>query len=115
MILSVTEYGALMNKHPKIEKFATTDLSELRKDLQQSGLDSWQAAELVGAFLSGRGYGVANDELRAQMTASGRERANAFSWERVTGKVEDYYGFVIRRLAAQGALPSGFHAEIHPE
>ena len=32
----------------------------------------------------------------------------------MTAKVEDYYGFVIRRLAAQGRLPSGFHAEIPP-
>ena len=46
--------------------------------------------------------------------ASGIERAEEFSWERVTGKVEDYYGFVIRRLAAQGALPTGFHAEVPP-
>jgi phosphatidylinositol alpha-mannosyltransferase len=55
---------------------------------------------------------VADDELRARMVASGRERAQEFSWERVTAKVEDYYGFVIRRLDAQGALPSGFHADI---
>ena len=26
----------------------------------------------------------------------------------MTAKVDDYYGFVIRRLAAQGALPAGF-------
>jgi hypothetical protein len=32
----------------------------------------------------------------------------------VTGKVEDYYGFVIRRLEAQGALPPGFHADVPP-
>ena len=32
----------------------------------------------------------------------------------MTAKVEDYYGFVIRRLAAQGQLPPGFHAEIPP-
>ena len=32
----------------------------------------------------------------------------------VTAKVEDYYGFVIRRLAAQGQLPAGFHAEVPP-
>ena len=57
---------------------------------------------------------VANDELRAQMAASGIGRAQEFSWERVTGKVEDYYGFVIRRLAAQGALPEGFHADVPP-
>ena len=47
-----------------------------------------------------------------QMAASGRERAQEFSWERVTAKVEDYYGFVIRRLDAQGALPAGFHGEV---
>ena len=45
---------------------------------------------------------------------SGLERAQEFSWERVTAKVEDYYGFVIRRLAAQGQLPSGFHADVPP-
>jgi len=50
--------------------------------------------------------------LRARLGASGQERAQQFSWERVTAKVEDYYGFVIRRLAAQGQLPDGFSAEI---
>ena len=30
----------------------------------------------------------------------------------MTAKVEDYYGFVIRRLAAAGSLPEGFGAEI---
>ena len=28
----------------------------------------------------------------------------------MTAKVDDYYGFVIRRLAARGELPPGFHA-----
>jgi phosphatidylinositol alpha-mannosyltransferase len=55
---------------------------------------------------------LADDELRARMGRSGTLRAEEFSWERVTAKVEDYYGFVIRRLAAQGQLPPGFHAEI---
>jgi phosphatidylinositol alpha-mannosyltransferase len=50
--------------------------------------------------------------LRARMGAAGRQRAEDFSWPRVTAKVEDYYGFVIRRLAASGALPDGFRAEI---
>ena len=44
----------------------------------------------------------------------GRARAEEFSWERVTAKVEAYYGFVIRRLAAQRALPEGFHAVVPP-
>jgi len=57
---------------------------------------------------------LGDDELRASMAASGLERAQEFSWERVTQKVEDYYGFVIRRLAAQGQLPEGFHAEVPP-
>ena len=52
--------------------------------------------------------------LRARMGEAGRERAQQFSWESVTGEVLDYYGFVIRRLAAQGALPSGFHAPVPP-
>jgi phosphatidylinositol alpha-mannosyltransferase len=55
---------------------------------------------------------LADDELRARMGRSGTLRAEEFSWERVTAKVEDYYGFVIRRLAAQNQLPPGFHAEI---
>jgi phosphatidylinositol alpha-mannosyltransferase len=55
-----------------------------------------------------------DDELRAQMSAEGIRRADEFSWERVTAKVDDYYGFVIRRLAAQGQLPAGFTAEIPP-
>ena len=50
--------------------------------------------------------------LRAEMSAAGRERAEAFSWPTVTAKVEDYYGFVIRRLAASGSLPPDFRAPI---
>jgi hypothetical protein len=47
-----------------IEKFTATDLSTLREELMQSGLDSWQAGELISAFLSGRGYGVSNHAAR---------------------------------------------------
>jgi phosphatidyl-myo-inositol alpha-mannosyltransferase len=50
--------------------------------------------------------------LRRQMGEAGRERAKEFSWPRVTAKVEEYYGFVIRRLAASGSLPEGFTATI---
>ena len=50
--------------------------------------------------------------MRARMGAEGQERAEQFSWEKVTAKVESYYGFVIRRLAAQGQLPSGYSAVI---
>jgi phosphatidylinositol alpha-mannosyltransferase len=57
---------------------------------------------------------LASPELRARMGAAGLERAAQFSWESVTAKVEEYYGFVIRRLAAQGALPPGFSAAVPP-
>ena len=38
-----------------VEKFAASDLSGLREELKQAGLDSWQAAELVYSFLMMRG------------------------------------------------------------
>ncbi|MBA2569765.1 MAG: glycosyltransferase family 4 protein [Chloroflexi bacterium] len=64
------------------------------------------------ALVEAIGRLLADPELRGRMAASGRERAVQFSWENITAKVDDYYGFVIRRLAAQGQLPSGFRAEI---
>ena len=64
-------------------------------------------AEAIGAL-------VADPELRERMGTEGEARAAEFSWERVTAKVDDYYGFVIRRLAAQGQLPDGFHATVPP-
>ncbi len=64
------------------------------------------------AIAAGIAQLLADDELRARMAASGLIRAEEFSWERITERVDDYYGFVIRRLAAQDALPPGFTAEI---
>ena len=55
---------------------------------------------------------LADPEMRARFSAAGRQRAEQFGWENITAKVDDYYGFVIRRLAAQGQLPSGFQAEV---
>jgi phosphatidylinositol alpha-mannosyltransferase len=54
------------------------------------------------------------EETRVAMSRAGRERAEEFSWPRVTGRVESYYNFVIRRLAATGQLPEGFRAPIPP-
>ena len=51
-------------------------------------------------------------ELRAEMSENGRQRAEEFGWPRVTAKVEEYYGFVIRRLASTGRLPEGYRAPI---
>jgi phosphatidylinositol alpha-mannosyltransferase len=50
--------------------------------------------------------------LAANIADAGRARAEEFSWPRVTAKVEEYYRFVIRRLAASGQLPPGFRAEV---
>jgi len=57
---------------------------------------------------------LGDPERRARMAAAGRERALKFGWDQVAARVDEYYGFVIRRLAAQGRLPSGFHGEIPP-
>jgi hypothetical protein len=57
---------------------------------------------------------LADPDLRARLSLAGRERANEFGWARVTAKVDDYYGFVIRRAAAHGALPAHFTAPMPP-
>jgi hypothetical protein len=54
-----------MTNQAKYEKFPVADLSGLREELMQSGLDSWQAADLISSFLSGRGYGVCSSEARS--------------------------------------------------
>ena len=51
-------------------------------------------------------------DLRAEMSAAGRARSEAFSWPRVAARVEEYYGFVIRRLAATGSLPVDFRSPV---
>ena len=48
----------------RIEKFAANELANLRSELMQSGIDLWQAAEVLSAFLAGRGYGVIQEQAR---------------------------------------------------
>ena len=55
---------------------------------------------------------IADPALRERMGRSGRARVIEYGWDRVAARVEAYYGFVIRRLAAQGALPPGFRADV---
>jgi phosphatidylinositol alpha-mannosyltransferase len=55
---------------------------------------------------------LVDPELRERMGRAGLVRAREFSWERVTAKVDDYYGFVIRRLAAADALPAHYRAPV---
>jgi hypothetical protein len=48
----------------QIEQFPASDLNGLREELRKSSLDSWQSADLISSFLSGRGYGVSTDAAR---------------------------------------------------
>jgi hypothetical protein len=52
----------------EIEKFPEADLAGLREELLHSGLDTWQAADLIRLYLSGRGYGVSNHAARHTAT-----------------------------------------------
>jgi hypothetical protein len=51
-------------KTAHVERFADADLAGLREDLMKSGLDSWQAADLISCFLAARGYGVSTQDAR---------------------------------------------------
>jgi hypothetical protein len=51
--------------HTHVEKFSSADLLQLRSDLLQTSVDSFQAAHIVSNFLSGRGYGIAPEEARS--------------------------------------------------
>ena len=59
---------AELNSISSMEKFTTTDVSSLREELKQTGLDSWQAAEVISSFLAVRGYGVSNHAARHAAT-----------------------------------------------
>ncbi len=48
-----------------VEKFSAHDLMTLRDELLQSGVDSFQAADIVSNFLTGRGYGCSTHEARS--------------------------------------------------
>ena len=47
------------------EVFPVAELEKLRRELRASGLDSWQAGELLGAFLEQKGYGVSQTAVRS--------------------------------------------------
>jgi hypothetical protein len=49
-------------------KFSEEDVARLRSELLQSGLDTWQAAELISSFLGARGYGIATGDARSVAT-----------------------------------------------
>ena len=68
-----------------VEQFTPTDLMTLRNELLQSGVDSFQAAEIVANFLSGRGYGVSNHEAR---TAASRIEVPGCTAEHIQAELE---------------------------
>ncbi len=51
------------------EQFPAHELKNLREELMQSGLDSFQAAELVSGFLAQHGYGVSSDDARTTVSS----------------------------------------------
>lgn len=60
----------------RIEKFSIAELKELRTELLQSGIDSWQAADVLSNFLTDHGYGVSPQKARnaiARLEGTDRE------------------------------------------
>ncbi len=57
-----------MEDTPIDGKFTAEDVANLRGELMQAGLDSWQAAELVSSFLAARGYGISSEGARSAVT-----------------------------------------------
>ncbi len=68
-----------------VERFTQTDLLTLRGELLQSGVDSFQAAQIVTNFLSGRGYGVSSHEARSAALSIDRPGCTA---ERIQAELE---------------------------
>jgi hypothetical protein len=60
----------------KIEQFSATQLGNLRTALLGSAIDSWQAADVLGTFLTARGYGISPQAARdAIARLEGTDRA----------------------------------------
>lgn len=82
----------------------------VRRDREGLLVPPRQPRELAGAV----GRILEDPALAERLADAGVARAAEFSWPRVTAKVDEYYGFVIRRLAAGGQLPPDFRAEVPP-
>jgi hypothetical protein len=70
--------GMEANAEPpsRIEQFSATQLGNLRTALMDSAIDSWQAADVLSTFLTGRGYGVSPQGARdAIARLEGTDRA----------------------------------------
>jgi len=60
---------------PQHNMFDEVDLLVLRDELRQSGLDTFQCADLIHVFLTEHGYGVS---CREALIAAGRTEHNGF-------------------------------------
>jgi hypothetical protein len=58
------------------ERFSLPEMAFLRNELRQGCLDSHQAAELLQAFLMGRGYGVSPQVARDAAGRVGNARCS---------------------------------------
>ena len=67
------------------EKFSSGELAALRSELLQGGLDSWEAAQLLQVFLSGRGYGVSPE---AALDAASRVEGAGCSLEAIQRELD---------------------------
>lgn len=76
---------SIRDDHSCVEKFTHSDLMTLRNELLHSTVDSFQAAEIVTNFLSGRGYGVCSQEARKVATGMELNRATP---ERMQAELE---------------------------
>jgi hypothetical protein len=67
------------------ERFSVAEMSALRNEMLEGGLDSWQAAELLQVFLTGRGYGVSPE---AALVAASRLEVSGCSLELMQKELE---------------------------
>jgi hypothetical protein len=67
------------------EKFSVAEVAALRNELLQGGLDSFQAAELLKMFLTGRGYGISPETA---LDAAGRIEGNGCNVETLHKELE---------------------------
>ncbi len=75
------------DRAPLTTSFDKTDLESLRSELLQSGLDIWQAGELVSSFLAARGYGVSAGDARSVASRIESESCSLESMRHELGKL----------------------------
>ncbi len=53
------------------EQFSADELTLLRQELRESGLDSFQCGAVLTSFLANKGYGVSSDQARVAVSLIG--------------------------------------------